>query len=309
MLQDSPPPVVVAPGGRRLSELAALRFCGADAASFLQGQLSADINALDGKRWDYAAYCSPKGRMICGMLVWRESEDSIVALTAADLADSVAQRLRMFVLRAKVSIAPAAGAVFAVFGEDWNPAAENAVERFESITKISQAKVAAAIACPHFLVFADGEDGIKQAAARFGDDGDSAAWRRAQIAGGIAWVTAATREMFIPQTVNYDCIGGINFRKGCYVGQEIIARLRYRGKVKRRMLVVVSTDDAPPVDGSPLVDGDNQPAGNIVLAASRDGGGYIALAGVRLDARDFRVDGEAALSVCRLPYSLDEDGV
>jgi folate-binding protein YgfZ len=220
-----------------------------------------------------------------------------------------------------VTISPATGALFAVFGE--NPpegekkkiAADGLISA-DSLTWISQAQAGQAIGMSHHLVFAAGDEAAqKQAAARF-SSGDAAAWRQAQIAAGVPWVTAATREMFIPQMINFDCIGGVNFRKGCYVGQEIIARLRYRGKVKRRMFIAESPANEPaakpPANGAAVfaVGGDEQAVGNVVIAAPREDG-FAALISARLDVLPKGIaltpDSPAALQIRPPPYSLDEE--
>ena len=232
--------------------LAAAAFEGEDAEAFLQGQLTADVAALPKGRWARAAYCSPQGRALATMILARR-DGGFVALLAADLADDIVSRLSRFVMRSKVRIAKIPAAIDARLGEDSSPPA-----------------------------FFGGEVGDENGAMMFDEGGGAClrlqadvapgegagdAWRRMQIERGIPWIEKATSGVFVPQYVNWESLGGINFRKGCYVGQEIIARLYYLGKVKRRGYIVRGVGGAP--EGK-LGDAE-------VVNAAEDGGEFVAL--------------------------------
>ena len=249
-------------------DLAALTFSGADAAAFMQGQFSADVSALpQNGGWQRSAYCNPKGRMLANFILCRrDSEgDEYAALLSADIADETAKRLRMFVLRAKVQIARAPAAFAFAFGGETEPGFFSDADDILTVGEGGGRKL---------LCCLRGEIG-RAIPPEGAMSGDPLAWRRAQIADAIPWVRSETREMFIPQTVNYEAppLNGVNFQKGCYVGQEVIARLHYRGKVKRRARPCVGVG-APPPPGATVRDPEGQAAGNIIDAvpASENGG-------------------------------------
>lgn len=250
--------------------LSALSFSGADAAQFLQGQLSADAEGLAAGEWLRAAYCSPKGRALATMMLARY-DGGFAALLPADCADDVAGRLARFVLRAKVKIRRLPDAVFARLAPDSSPLHfSGGAVRHENGALIFDEGGGA---CLRLLLDsdADGENGgagenrgagenqlagenqtsDENQTATAGENGDGAAWRLEQIRRGIPWVGAVTGDMFVPQYFNWDLLGGINFQKGCYVGQEIIARLHYLGNVKRRGYALFGAG-APPAEGAKI---------------------------------------------------------
>lgn len=196
-----------------LPYLAVARFAGPDAAAFLHAQLSADVAAIADGEGGFACYCSPRGQVLGLLLVCRRGPDFLLAGAAA-LLPGLLQRLRLFVLRARVELGPADE--LAVFGlDDAAGAAADAVN--------SGAGLAYAIAAPH---------GAPGGAPETSGD----AWKAAELRHGVAWLEPATSERFIPQMLGFDRLGAVSFTKGCYPGQEIIARARYLGKVKRRPL-------------------------------------------------------------------------
>ena len=180
--------------------LSILRVHGRDAAGFLQGQLSNDVQALADGAQQLAGYHTPQGRVIALLRLARLGREELLVQLPAELSDAVAQRLRRFVLRAKVTIEVLDAAAAA--------AAASAA-----------AAAAAALAAP--------------AASIAGWNATRS--RGADIAAGLPQVYAATSEKFVAQMLNLDCIGAVSFDKGCYTGQEVIARAHYRGRVKRRM--------------------------------------------------------------------------
>ena len=235
--------------------LAVASFDGAEAGAFLQGQLSADIAGLQPGRWRRAAYCSPKGRALATMIVARRGE-GFVALLPASLADSVAAALSRFVLRAKVKIsrppcaidARVSDAAFAVSAEGGAAHEEDGALHID-------------------------EGGGAILRARFDSEpaaeDDDSAWRRMQILRGAPWIDAATSGRLVPQYFNWDILGGVSFQKGCYVGQEVVARLHYLGNVKRRGYILRG-------DGALPAAGETIGAAEVVNAASDGGGGFLA---------------------------------
>ena len=252
----------------RAPTLARVVFEGADAASFLQGQLSADTAALPNGKWTRAAYCSRQGRVLASVVLCRAGDDCYVAAVREDIADDLIARLSRFVLRAKVNMRRDDGDVVFAFGDDGG---------FEN-------------GGGELIVYDSSDVG--------GDD-----WQQWEIARGVPWVGKATQEMFLPQFINLDLLGGVDFKKGCYVGQEVVARLHYRGSVKRRAMVVAG-DGKPPEEGAKITDGGGVNAGEVVNAAA-NGGGFTALAAVILakEGDGLVCDGKA-LTVSRPAYLI-----
>lgn len=204
---------------------------GSDARAFLHAQLTADIAQLGAGRARRAGWCSPKGRLLATFLVVPQAGGFLLQL-ARDLAAPVAKRLAMYVLRAKVRIADQSSdwPQHGVWGED--AARELAglglvVPQADlGVAESPQGRVVVKLAAERFLVL--GEAGLQA-------DCEPAHWMLQDIRAGIPWITFATQDQLLPQMVNFDSIGGVDFRKGCYPGQEVVARARYRGAVKRRM--------------------------------------------------------------------------
>ena len=235
------------------TDLCAISFGGADAAKFLQGQLSADMLKLPPDEWRRAAYCSPKGRALATMIVARRAAD-IIALVPADVAAQTAAALSKFVMRAKVKISLLSCAIETRILSDSSPphfVSGGVCERDDALW-IDEGGGACLRVC---------------FAATTQTAGD-AAWRQMQIRRGIPWIGAATASMFVPQYFNWELLGGVNFQKGCYVGQEIIARLHYLGNIKRRGYIIAGA-------GAPPLPGDKIGAAEIINAAA-DGDNYIA---------------------------------
>ncbi|HEY1290737.1 MAG TPA: hypothetical protein VGF58_20575 [Burkholderiales bacterium] len=205
----------------RLTRYGLLSVQGADAREFLHAQLTNDIQNLSPERAALAGWCSAKGRLLATFLVIPAPQGFLLQL-ARDLAPAVAKRLSMFVLRSKVKIADEseAWAQFGVWNEDSGP---SGIE-----WKASSAIVP--VGEKRFLRLEPA------ASASAGCKGDEETWALQEIRAGRPLITAATQDQFVPQMVNLETLGGVDFQKGCYPGQEIVARAQYRGQVKRRMV-------------------------------------------------------------------------
>jgi folate-binding protein YgfZ len=196
--------------------LGVLALRGIDAAKFLQGQLSANVEKLGMGASTLAGLHNPQGRVIALLAVVRTSADEFFAVLPRELAPEVAQRLRKFVLRSKVVIEEVSG-IYCVLG---------------SVDAAPTPAIASLAWGTRRLLLAPrdrlGEFGVADAAAL-------ARWHISDIAEGLPQVNAATSEVFVAQMLNLDLLGAIAFDKGCYTGQEVIARAHYRGRVKRRL--------------------------------------------------------------------------
>lgn len=193
-----------------LNELCLFDVTGEDAASFLQGQLTQDVLHWQANEIKRAAWCNVKGRMLASFYLW-QIEGGFRCIVAQDLVAKVLPRLRMFVMRAKVVVsAPLNMSLYACHTSN----------------------VALTATGAQFTLLANGFGVTTEGALAASNN-----WLLAHIQAGVAWISAANSEQFVPQTANYELVGGINFRKGCYPGQEVVARSQYLGKLKQRAAI------------------------------------------------------------------------
>jgi hypothetical protein len=273
-----------------LSHLGLLQVDGADAVTFLQGQLTNDIKLLDGSNSQYAGYCTAKGRLLAIFLAFAHHDHLYLQLNRT-LKESIAKRLKMYVLRSKVILTDvsdtiirfgiagpqAASALTALFGEvPDTPMQRLDLERANLIRLPGDT--------PRYEIFSRIEEAPaiwSQLQLQCVPVGKSV-WDWLDIQAGIPDVTPATSEAFVPQMLNLDKLGGISFKKGCYTGQEIVARTHYLGKVKRRTYLAHVTTDQSPQPGEPLFGNDTpEPIGQLVSTAASPHGGYDVLAELR----------------------------
>ncbi|HXM83688.1 MAG TPA: folate-binding protein [Burkholderiales bacterium] len=209
----------------RLTRYGLLSVSGDDARAFLHAQLTKDIENLPPERAALAGWCSAKGRLLASFLVIPAPQGFLLQL-ARDIAPGVARKLSMFVLRAKVRIADVSESweQFGVWGDGANgPADPNGISHKGSIITVH-------VGDGRYLVL--GPAGEVPLTPTAGEE----RWTLQEIRAGRPLITAATQDKFVPQMVNFDELGAVDFRKGCYPGQEIVARAQYRGQVKRRMV-------------------------------------------------------------------------
>lgn len=229
----------------RLDHYALIRVSGDHAESFLQGQFSNDLSGLNSGAYQLTAYCNPKGRALALIKLIRD-QSGFWMLVPDDLADALVMRLRMYVLRAKVALDPDPEMqALATFGE---PVGID-MSHIRSSHAISDVPMPLRGTALHIV-------GKQQAEKMFGaaeNHCNDELWRLINILSGVAEVYAATREAFIPQHISYDLAGGVSFRKGCYPGQEIVARLRYLGKNKHRLAILSGSGEVTPSAGDDIV--------------------------------------------------------
>lgn len=298
--------------------LGLIACAGADAAAFLHGQVSNDVRGLAPGQGRWATYNSPKGRMLATLYIWRAPDgpgDRYAALVGEDIAQVVRKRLAIHVLRAKAVVTDETPAM-ALFGVG-GPAAEAAVAALGAAPARGRA---AAIDGGTVLRLPDGRcvvavardaaERVREALASGARAVGHAVWAWLAVRAGIATVTAATQDLFVAQTANWDALGGLDFQKGCYPGQEIVARTHYLGRLKERM-VALAADAPPPAPGTRLYSPTfgEQACGTVVESAPSPQGGAAFLAVVQVDAVGTlalgAVDG-AAVRVEPLPYALPE---
>jgi folate-binding protein YgfZ len=204
-----------------LNELALFDITGDDAASFLQGQLTQDMLNWQPKEIKRAAWCNVKGRMLASFYVC-QIESGFRFIVASDLVAKVLPRLRMFVMRAKVGVSDAL--VVPLYAHQG-----------QGIAMRGEGDV--------FTLLDSGFGVTTNAQLASSND-----WLTAHIQAGVAWINAANSEQFVPQTANFELVGGVNFRKGCYPGQEIVARSQYLGKLKQRAAIAQAVGNVYPLD-------------------------------------------------------------
>jgi folate-binding protein YgfZ len=295
------PPAVS--GACVLPEWGLIRAVGPDAGTFLQGQLSNDVlsQSVGEARW--AGYCSAKGRLLASFLVLRRGPEEWWLLCSADLLAQTLKRLRMYVLRAKCVLDEPGLALHGGCGLDGLPA----VAALAPMGAVAEGEA-------HWVRLADvaGQPRWLRAgpagSAPPGADLDLAHWQWLEVRSGVARVVAATVEAFVPQMVNLELVGGVNFKKGCYPGQEVVARSQYRGTLKRRTQLWRSPVALQPGQEVFHSGDPSQPAGAVVLAAPA-AGAWEALVETRLEALQGgtlhlgAADGPA-LQPGRLPYEV-----
>lgn len=287
-----------------LPHLGVIRAQGEEAAKFLHGQLTQDFALLGANEARLAAFCNAKGRMLASFVAFKRAPDEILLVCSRELLPATLKRLSMFVLRAKAKLSDAtadfalAGIAGGTGGAPW------------SLTRDGEA-------CVVQLYPADGQPRALWVAPAgtplpAGPALDPATWQWGEVRSAVATLTQPVVEAFVPQMLNYESIGGVNFKKGCYPGQEVVARSQFRGTLKRRAFIAHA--DAELAAGQEVFQAADpeQPAGVVAEAAPAPGGGWDAIVSLQLAAVEAgglhaqRADGPP-LTLLPLPYPLLAD--
>lgn len=277
-----------------LPGLGVVTLRGPDALSFLQGQVTADLRLIAPGHSSAAAWCSPQGRVIA-LLQVTPLDDGLLCVLPRELAGPVAARMARFVMRAKVTIADESGAL----------AVTGVTDADEALQGPAAGNVALRLPAGRSLLVAPADR--QEALAGAGSTGTEAAWESLCVALGEPAVYAATSESWVPQMLNLDLLGAVSFSKGCYPGQEIVARTQNLGRIKRRLFRYRVSGDTLPAPGQALCLGQAR-VGEVVRAA-RDQGSAMLLAVVGLESAGVGLtleDGAAACSPEPLPYAVPE---
>lgn len=275
-----------------LSQLGLLAFSGEDTAEFLQSQFTNDVRGLHADAAAWNGYCSAKGRMLANFLMWKDGADTCLQMSG-DIREAVLKRLKMFILRAKVvardateekvRLVLAGPQAAAALIEAGLPAPAAAMK-----TKSSELGLSVRLGADKFVLAlpADKASAIWAALAKHATPVGTAVWDWLRLSNGIPMIVARTQEEFVPQMVNWEVLGGVSFQKGCYPGQEIVARTQYLGKLKRRMYLAHLDGDEAPAAGDSLYtpDMDGQASGMVVNAAPAPGGGFDLLAVAQIES-------------------------
>ena len=298
-------------GVARLTQSGVIRVEGADAASFLQGQLTQDFVMLKPGEARLAAFCSAKGRMQASFIGFRANDNEILLICNRDILPATLKRLSMFVMRAKAKLTDASDD-FSLWGLAGSAAnnlgfAKNTPWLHGEFGAAHAVSLYSAASVQRALWLAP-----KGAPSPIGDSLSEATWAWSEVQSGIATINAKTVDAYVPQMLNYESVGGVNFKKGCYPGQEVVARSQFRGTLKRRAYPVHAN--------APLAAGDevfaatdpDQPCGTVAQAAASPAGGFDAIVSLQVAAAaagglTVGSASGAKLDLLTLPYALLDD--
>jgi tRNA-modifying protein YgfZ len=302
-------------GMAKLSHLGVIRATGADAATFLQGQLTQDVASMGLDTARLAAFCNAKGRMQASFVVVKQigadGLEEFLLICSADILAQTLKRLSMFVMRAKVKLLDASGellicglmgdATLSVAGSALNTWARHDFEGQITVFLYSGAGIQRALWCAPI--------GTPLPAGQQLPEG---AWNWLEVQSGIAMLTQPIFEAFVPQMLNYESVGGVNFKKGCYPGQEVVARSQFRGTLKRRAYLVHGASESR-VGQEVFHSSDaQQPCGLVAACAANPNGGFDAIVSMQTSAAlggtlTLGTAEGTTLSLLHLPYPLLED--
>ena len=322
-LQTEMPSAAALKGVPLLDHLGLIAVRGADAEAFLNTQLTNNVApAVSSANARLAGFCSPKGRLLATFVQWRHG-DTCFLQTSRDVLEPVLKRLRMFVLRSKVMLEDVSESVVqsgfiearSADGERSEAWQVTGDETRSSIRYPDADGAARSLVVLTRTAWNAEEPGFGRASSPV----DPQIWRWSEIRAGLPRVTTATQDRFVPQMINFEALGGVDFKKGCFPGQEVVARSQYLGKLKRRMaLATVASDDAGivPEPGADVFSaGDDGQACGIIVNAERGPDGAIAML-VELplalfDSQSLRVGATNGppLRIEPLPYPLPDNDV
>jgi folate-binding protein YgfZ len=300
-----------------LGQFGTIKVTGEEAQKFLQNLLSNDISAVNAKTAQLSSFNSPKGRMLATFTIWQQGEDYFLQLPRS-LTAAMHKKLAMYVLRSKVKVSDASDETVSL-GLSGSAAAELIKQEFNATLEQDWAAAqhehgcVIRIAANRFQISTTTQQAVNlwRKLTASAQPVGSACWDWLNIRSGLPVVTPATQEQFVLQMANLDVLGGVSFKKGCYPGQEIVARTHYLGKQKRRMFLAHIASDITPEAGNELFSEDmpEQPCGMLINACAAPGGGFDLLAVMQISSHETNkvrlksIQG-AALQFLPLPYVL-----
>lgn len=309
-MTETPP--LILNGVATLSHLGVIRVEGEDAARFLHGQLTQDFTLLGLSEARLAAFCSAKGRMQASFIGFKQSPTDILLVCSRDILSTTLKRMGMFVLRAKARLSDVTGdyQLLGLCGSALESIAENDHSTLGRIEFNGGTLIWLHPAGTQARALWVAPAGTPQPA---GPVLETADWQWGEVRSGVATLTPPIMDAFVPQMLNYESVGGVNFKKGCYPGQEVVARSQYRGTLKRRAFLVHG-DEALQAGQEIFTSAHaGQPCGMVAQAAAVPGqAGYDAIVSLQIsaaEAGDLHLGSEtgAALSLLPLPYALLEE--
>ena len=294
-----------------LTHLGLIKIEGEDAAKFIHSQLTHDFSLLDLHAARLAAFCSAKGRMQASFIGFKRSATEILLVCSKDLLPTTLKRLSMFVMRSKAKLSDASGEfeLFGLLGDATKPIADHPYSAWArtDIGLSTLVNLYPADGVPRQLWVAPIGTPPPQ-----GQPLSPERWLWTEVRSGVATLSTPVFEAFVPQMLNYESIGGVNFKKGCYPGQEVVARSQFRGTLKRRAFVVHADTSMAAGDEVFGSDDNSQPVATVVQAAPAPQGGFDAIVSAQLSAVDrgslhHGSSQGPTLQILPLPYALLDD--
>lgn len=296
-----------------VDHLGMIEASGDDAASFLHNQLTNDILGLEQGRVGLAGYCSPKGRLLASLMVLRQGS-RIFLILPSEILPSFLKRLQMFVLRSKVTLKDVSDQWLMIGAASIPSDSASPIWNCTTDQHGTRIRVPDADGLQRWL-WVGKPEGAQQAWALWSTQlptVPASIWRWSEIIAGLPQIVEATREQFVPQMINFELVGGVNFKKGCYPGQEIVARSQYLGKTKRRMLLAFTNDSTASAGVEVFsVNDPEQPCGMVVNAEAGPDGRMACLVELKMEAREASVHLRSVngrtLEFGELPYGLNAE--
>jgi folate-binding protein YgfZ len=301
-------------GVARLHHLGVILIQGEDAGKFIHGQLTQDFSLIAPGEARLAAFCNAKGRMLASFVGFKNLQGDVLLVCSRDLLAGTLKRLARFVMRAKATLSDASEA-YPVWGlagsatkeiaagahQPWAKAELGAENNAQTIIQLYPAGPVAR----QLLITPNQESPA-------GEPMSESLWQWGEVQSGVATLSAPLVEAFVPQMLNYESVGGVNFKKGCYPGQEVVARSQFRGTLKRRTFLAHCGNVLQAGQEILAHNDPEQAAGLVVQAAPRPGGGFDALVELQLSYQDAPLsvggaDAPSSLALLPLPYELLED--
>ncbi|MBT2774491.1 folate-binding protein YgfZ [Halomonas sp. ISL-60] len=299
-------------GSVRLNHIAALDVKGADAEKFLQGQTSAQVSLANGHFAPLTCFCTPKGRMLANAQLMRLGEEHFRLLLSVTLLESLANHLKKFAAFYKAELVSLPDLIVIGASDDAQALANQLnLELPDQVGTHTHNDHASTLRYPgetsRWLLCFDKDHNVDVASVQ-DDQASRNAWQLEDIRSGLAWLTDAQQDHFLPQMLNWEALGGISFKKGCYTGQEVVARAHFRGQVKKRLMRVSLDTDTLPEVGVSIVNGDDKAVGEVVVSATTPQGGVELLAvmntKVAEETMSLYLDGAPA-TLLPLPYAIE----
>ncbi len=297
-----------------LTDQGLIKVSGEDAESFLQNQLTNDIRNITETTHQVSAWCNPKGRIIANFQIFMRDGSYYLSLSA-NLIETVIKKLRMYVMMSKVTVEDASNSMihFGFVGDLQKSFGDAPSEPYQTLQHNNFSILRLADKELRYEIFTDSIDDVKQLWKQCSSNAafvNNNGWNYLNITAGLPNINDASSEAWVPQMVNFIAIGGVDFKKGCYPGQEIVARLNYLGKSKRQMYrLQINTNELPKIGDAIASDSDKE-AGKILNAAFNPDGIVEVLAIMKIAQIDSTLtladNTEASITLLELPYSLDD---
>lgn len=305
-----------------LASRAVLKVCGEDASTFLHGQFSNDLKQLNSKQWQLSSYSTPKGRLLAVFRIAKLNDDYYLEMPA-DIIEAFQKRLQMFIMRSAVTLENLSHnlVICGLAGTDLKaPLKAMGIETPDEVYGFASTVAQDVLlmreygTTPRYVVLAKPQrmielwqkldDSVLQTTEN--------TWSLSQIQQGQPDVFESTREQFVAQMMNLHVLGAVNFKKGCYPGQEVVARLQYLGKLKRRMYRFSAKSQTLPLAGSEVIQEEGADASGKVVSAAFSSADTIELLAVMkvasIESGDtLTLASGESLALRNLPYSFAED--